>query len=53
MKTLMEVFADLWGYVKETRKIYISLLIAMLLLIGGVIVLAEGSAVMPFIYTLF
>lgn len=53
MKLLFDVFADLWGYVKDTRKIYISLLIAFLLLIGGVIILAEGSAVMPFIYTIF
>ena len=53
MKDLLEVFADLWRYVKETRKIYLSLLVAMLLLMGAVIVLTEGSAVMPFIYTLF
>lgn len=53
MKDLLEVFADLWRYVKETRKIYLSLLVALLLLLGAVVVLTEGSAVMPFIYTLF
>jgi hypothetical protein len=53
MKVLLDILGDLWGYIKDTRKIYISLLIAFLLLIGGVIILAEGSAVMPFIYTLF
>ncbi len=53
MKDLLEIFADLWRYVKETRKIYLSLLVALMLLMGAVIVLTEGSAVMPFIYTLF
>ena len=53
MRVLFDILRDLWGYIKDTRKIYISLLIAFLLLIGGVIILAEGSAVMPFVYTLF
>jgi len=53
MRELLDILADLWRYVKETRRIYISLLIAFLLLMGTVIILAEGSAIMPFIYTMF
>ena len=50
---MKEVFGDLWGYLKETRKIYLGLFLALLLLMGTLIVLTEGSAVMPFIYALF
>lgn len=53
LKGLADVFKDLWGYFKATRNIYISLLIAFFLLLGLVIVMSEGSAVMPFIYTIF
>lgn len=53
MNTLLETLKDLWGYVKATRNIVIGLLIAFLLLIGAVIVMTEGTAVMPFIYTIF
>ena len=38
---------------RETRKIYLTVLIGFFVLMGMIIVLAEGSAVMPFIYTLF
>jgi len=53
MKALLGVLVDLWEYLKATRKIYISLLIAFFLFMGAVIVLTEGSAIMPFIYTIF
>lgn len=53
MDKLIDVFKDLWRYFKATRNIFISLLIAFFLLLGLLIVLSEGSAVMPFIYTLF
>ena len=53
MNPLLETIKDLWGYVRETRNIVIGLLIAFLLLIGTVIVLTEGTAIMPFIYTIF
>jgi NAD/NADP transhydrogenase beta subunit len=53
MNPLLEVLIDVWFYFKETRKIYLSLLIALLLLMGLVIVVAEGTAIMPFIYTIF
>ena len=53
MNPLLEVLKDVWFYFKETKKIYLSLLIALLLLMGLVIVVAEGTAIMPFIYTIF
>ena len=53
MNPLLETLKDLWGYVKATRNIVVGLLIAFLLLLGTVIVLTEGTAIMPFIYTMF
>jgi len=53
MKASIDVVVDLLGFLKSTRKIYISLLIALLLLMGVVVVLTEGTAIMPFIYTIF
>lgn len=53
MNPLLETLRDLWGYAKATRNIVVALLVAFLLLVGTVIVLTEGSAIMPFIYTIF
>ena len=53
MNPIVDIFRDLWGYIKATKNIYIALFIAFLLLIGAVVILTEGTAVMPFIYTIF
>ena len=53
MQALIETLKDLWFYFRETKKVYIFLLMALLLLMGIVIVLGEGAAIMPFIYTMF
>jgi len=49
----MELLKDLWGYLKERKKFWLVPLILALLLFGGIIVLTSGSAIAPFIYTLF
>ena len=38
---------------KERKKFWLMPIILMLLLLGGLLVLAQGSAIAPFIYTLF
>ena len=48
-----ELLADLWGFMKARKKFWLAPIILVLLLLGGLIVFAEGSAVAPFIYTLF
>ncbi|MFZ5798592.1 MAG: DUF5989 family protein [Thermodesulfobacteriota bacterium] len=53
MKAFLQTIRDLWGYVRATRNIVLGLVIALLLLLGTIIVLTEGAAVMPFIYTIF
>ena len=49
----MELIKDLWGFMKERKKYWLAPIIFVLLLLGILIVLAQGSAAAPFIYTLF
>lgn len=50
---LMEYIKDLWDYLKVRKKYWLVPLILILLLLGFLIVFTGGSAVAPFIYTLF
>lgn len=49
----MEFLKDLWDYVKVRKKYWLLPLILILLLLGFLIVFTGGTAVAPFIYTLF
>lgn len=44
---------EFWLYLKSNKKWWLAPIIIMLLLIGALIVFSQGSAVAPFIYTLF
>ncbi|MGD9852002.1 MAG: DUF5989 family protein [Nitrospirales bacterium] len=44
---------ELWDFMRERKKFWLAPIIIMLLLLGALIILSEGSAVAPFIYTLF
>jgi hypothetical protein len=50
---MIDLLKDLWGFMKERKKFWLAPIIAVLLLLGALLVLAQGSAVAPFIYTLF
>jgi hypothetical protein len=49
----MEFFRDLWGFLRIRKKFWLLPMIVVLLLFGALIVLTSGSAIAPFIYTLF
>lgn len=49
----MDFLKDLWEYFRTRKKIWLAPMIIILLLFGALIVLTSGSAVAPFIYTLF
>jgi hypothetical protein len=49
----MDFFKDLWGFLKTRKKFWLLPIIVTLLLFGALIVLTSGSAVAPFVYTLF
>jgi hypothetical protein len=48
-----EFIAELWAFMRERKKFWLAPIIIVLVLLGGLIVLTQGSAVAPFIYTLF
>jgi len=49
----MEFIKDLWGFLRERKKFWLLPLIMILLIFGALVVLTAGSAIAPFIYTLF
>lgn len=50
---MLELLKDLWAFMRIRKKFWLAPIIVVLLLLGILIVLAQGSAVAPFIYTLF
>ena len=50
---MLELLKDLWAFMKERKKFWLAPIIIVMLLLGCLIVFAQGSAVAPFIYTLF
>ncbi len=44
---------ELWAFMRERKKFWLLPILVVLLLFGTLIVLTQGSAVAPFIYTLF
>jgi len=50
---MLELLKDLWTFMKERKKFWLAPIIIILLLLGALLVLTQGSAVAPFIYTLF
>jgi hypothetical protein len=48
-----EFVLELWAFMKERKKFWLFPIILVMLLLGGLIVFSQGSAVAPFVYTLF
>ena len=49
----MEFIRELLQFLKARKKFWLLPIIIVMVLFGGLLVLAQGSAVAPFIYTLF
>ncbi len=49
----MDFLRDIWGFMRVRKKFWLLPMIIVLLLFGALIVLTSGTAVAPFIYTLF
>ena len=49
----LSILSEFWGFLKTRKKWWLGPIILVLLLMSLLIVLTEGSAVAPFIYTLF
>ena len=50
---MLDLLKDLWGFMRVRKKFWLAPIIIIMLLLGGLLVLAQGSAIAPFIYTLF
>tara|TARA_B100001123_G_C14512075_1_gene710741 strand:+ start:112 stop:261 length:150 start_codon:yes stop_codon:yes gene_type:complete len=49
----VEFLKEFWEFLKERRKYWLIPILIVLVLFGGLIVLSQGSAIAPFIYTMF
>jgi len=49
----MNVLTDLWGFLRVRKKYWLLPIILVLLFFGALMVFASGSAIAPFIYTIF
>jgi len=49
----MDFLTDLWGFFKVRKKYWLLPVVLTLLVLGILIVMTSGSAIAPFIYTLF
>ena len=50
---MIDLLGDLWLFMRERKKFWLAPIILVMVLLGALLVLAQGSAIAPFIYTLF
>jgi len=49
----MSLLKELWAFMRARKKYWLAPIIIMMVILGALIFIAQGSAVAPFIYTLF
>jgi len=49
----MSLITELWAFMKERKKFWLLPIIIVMLTVGALLVFAQGSALAPFIYTIF
>lgn len=50
---MMSFLAELWDFLKTRKKFWLLPIIVIMLIVGALVILAQGSAIAPFIYTIF
>jgi hypothetical protein len=50
---MLDLLKDLWAFMKVRKKFWLVPLVLTLLLLGTILMFAQGSVIAPFIYTLF
>ena len=50
---MLDLLKDLWGFMRERKKFWLAPIILTLILLGLLIVFGQGSALAPWIYTIF
>jgi len=49
----MSFLKELWVFLRKRKKLWLAPIIVVMLILGGLLIAAQGSVVAPFIYTLF
>jgi len=50
---MLDLMKDLWMFMRVRKKFWLAPIVVVMVLLGGLLIVAQGSAVAPFIYTLF
>jgi hypothetical protein len=50
---MLSLIQELWRFMRTRKKYWLWPIVMLMLLLGGLVVLSQGSAIAPFIYTLF
>ncbi len=53
MEALIELFQDIWDFLKVRKKYWLAHLIITIVLMGALIIFTQGSVIAPFIYSIF
>ena len=49
----MEFLKELWTFLRVRKKLWLAPIIIIMVILGGLLILAQGSVMAPFIYTIF
>ena len=50
---MLSVIRELWAFMRERKKLWLAPIVILLVLISGLLILAQGTALAPFIYSIF
>jgi hypothetical protein len=50
---MLSVLVELWAFMRERKKLWLAPIVGILVLVGGLLFIAQGSALAPFIYSIF
>ena len=50
---MIELMKDLWGFMRARKKFWLAPVLLLFVALGALLVLAKGTVIAPFIYTLF
>ena len=50
---MLSLFSELWSFMKTRKKFWLLPIVMVMMLFGALLIFAQGSAIAPFIYTLF
>jgi hypothetical protein len=50
---MLSIFAELWAFMRTRKKYWLLPIMIMMAVFGGLLMFSKGSAVAPFIYTIF